>query len=386
MTTTRDMAVLGAGMQGTAAAYDMARFGGGTVRLFDHDGERAIAGAARINALLGRPAATGAALDARDRAAVTAALAGVAVTLSGLPYYLNLDAAKSAIEAGSSFGDLGGNTDVVWEELALDAEARSRGVSIVPDLGLAPGMGNTLAVYAMERVPGARRVSVRCGGLPQVPRPPLDYKLVFSVEGLTNEYFGKAVFLRGSKRVEVDTFDELEDLSWTGMPALEAFTTSGGTSTCPWTFEGKVDSYDYKTIRYAGHFAKVKLLKDLGLLDLEPIDVLGARVVPRALFHSLARAKLGFPDDRDLVLLRVSCTDGVETLTLSLRDDHDEATGFTAMERTTAFPASIVCLMMAAGEIAPGAHRLESAVDAGRFVERLRERGFTLTEERTAAA
>lgn len=170
------------------------------------------------------------------------------------------------------------------------------------------------------------------------------------------------------------------------MPALEAFTTSGGTSTCPWTFEGKVDSYDYKTIRYAGHFAKVKLLKDLGLLDLEPIDVLGARVVPRALFHSLARAKLGFPDDRDLVLLRVSCTDGVETLTLSLRDDHDEATGFTAMERTTAFPASIVCLMMAAGEIAPGAHRLESAVDAGRFVERLRERGFTLTEERTAAA
>ena len=384
--TTNVLAVLGAGMQGTAAAYDMARFGAAAVRLFDHDGARAAAGAERINALLGRPVATGAALDARDGAAVTRALAGVAVTLSGLPYYLNLGAAKAAIAAGSSFGDLGGNTDVVWEELALDGEARARGVSIVPDLGLAPGMGNTLAAYAMGKVKGASRVSVRCGGLPQIPRPPLDYKLVFSVEGLTNEYFGQAVFLRDGRRVEVETFDELESVTWPGMPALEAFTTSGGTSTCPWTFEGRLESYDYKTIRYEGHFAKVKLLKDLGLLDLAPIDVLGAKVIPREVFHSLARARLAFPGDRDLVLLRVTCAGPDETLTLSLRDDHDEATGFTAMERTTAFPASIVCLMMAAGEVSPGAHRLESAVDAARFVAALAERGFLLTEERVARA
>lgn len=382
--TTKFLAVLGAGMQGTAAAYDMARFGAAAVRLFDHDGARAAAAADRINTLLGKVAATGAALDARDGAAVTRALHGAAVTLSGLPYYLNLGAAKAAIAAGSSFGDLGGNTDVVWEELALDADARAAGVSVVPDLGLAPGMGNTLAAYAMGRVHEPRRVSVRCGGLPQVPRPPLEYKLVFSVEGLTNEYFGRAVFLRDGRRVEVDTFDELEAVTWDGLPPLEAFTTSGGTSTCPWTFEGRLESYDYKTIRYEGHFAKVKLLKDLGLLDLAPVDVLGARVVPRELFHSLARAKLAFPGDRDLVLLRVRCEGERETLTLSLRDDHDEATGFTAMERTTAFPASIVCLMMAAGEVPPGAHRLESAVDAARFVAALSQRGYALTEERVA--
>ena len=384
--TTNVLAVLGAGMQGTAAAYDMARFGAAQVRLFDADGDRAATAAHRINALLGRTAATGAALDARDGRAVTKALEGVSVTLSGLPYYLNLGAAKAAIAAGSSFGDLGGNTDVVWEELALDGEARARGVSVVPDLGLAPGMGNTLAAYAMGRVRGARRVSVRCGGLPQKPRAPLDYKLVFSVEGLTNEYFGKAVFLREGHRVEVDTFDELEPVQWEGMPALEAFTTSGGTSTCPWTFEGRLESYDYKTIRYEGHFAKMKLLKDLGLLDLAPIDVLGAKVVPREVFHSLARAKLAFPGDLDLVLLRVRCEGSEETVTLSLRDDHDEATGFTAMERTTAFPASIVSLMMAAGEVSPGAHRLESAIDAGRFVEALAQRGFTLVEERASRA
>lgn len=384
--TTNVLAVLGAGMQGTAAAYDMARFGAAAVRLLDQDGDRARAGAERINALLGRPAATGAALDARDGQAVARALEGARVTLSGLPYYLNPGAARAAIAAGSSFGDLGGNTDVVWEELALDGEARARGVSVVPDLGLAPGMGNTLAAYAMGRVRGARRVGVRCGGLPQVPRPPLDYKLVFSVEGLTNEYFGKAVFLRGGRRVEVDTFDELEPVAWAGIAPLEAFTTSGGTSTCPWTFEGRLDAYDYKTIRYDGHFAKVKLLKDLGLLDLAPLDVGGARVVPREVFHALARARLAFPGDRDLVLLRVTCEGADETLTLSLRDDHDEATGFTAMERTTAFPASIVCLMMAAGDVPPGAHRLESAVDPARFVEALGRRGFALSETRAPRA
>lgn len=376
---TLSMAVLGAGMQGTAAGYDMARFGADAVRMLDVDAARAKAAADRINTLVGRNVAVGEGVDARDHSAVVRALTGVRCVLSGAPYYLNEGLAKAAIEAGSSFGDLGGNTDVVWKELALDEQARARGVTIIPDLGLAPGMGNTLAVYAMTKVKNARRVKVRCGGLPQVPREPLGYKVVFSVEGLTNEYFGRAVFLRDGKRIEIDTFDELEDLSFDGIGALEAFTTSGGTSTVPWTLEGQLDSYDYKTIRFPGHFAKVKLLKDLGLLDLEARDVKGQRVVPRDLFHVLAKEKLAFPDDRDMVLLRVECEGDGATLCLEIVDKHDEATGFTAMERTTAFPASIVCLMMAKGETARGALRLEQAIDGERFIAELGRRGIVMT-------
>lgn len=375
---TFTMAVIGAGMQGTAAGYDMARFGAAHVRMFDVDASAAAAAAARINTLVGRDAASGHALDARDHAAVVAALTGVKAVLSGTPYYLNEGLARAAIEAGASFGDLGGNTDVVWAELALDAQAKAKGVSIIPDLGLAPGMGNTLAAYGMSRVNNPRRARIRCGGLPQHPRPPLGYKVVFSVEGLTNEYFGKAVFLRDGKRIEIDTFDELEALSFDGIGALEAFTTSGGTSTCPWTFEGKLESYDYKTIRYPGHFEKIKLMKDLGFLDLEAREVKGQRVVPRDLFHTLAREKLAFPGDRDMVLLRVE-VEGDVTLCLEIVDRHDEATGFTAMERTTAFPASIVCLMMARGEVAPGAHSLERAIDNERFVAELALRDIVMT-------
>ncbi len=377
------MAVLGAGMQGTAAGYDFARFGADDVRMLDVDGARAEAAAARINALVGRSVASGARVDARDPRALAHAFRGVTVVLSGAPYYLNESLARAAIEARASFGDLGGNTDVVWRELSLDAEAKAHGVSVVPDLGLAPGMGNTLAVYAMGRVKNPWAVHVRCGGLPQHPKPPLDYKLVFSVEGLTNEYFGRAVFLRGGRRVEVDTFDELETLAWDGVGALEAFTTSGGTSTCPWTFEGRLQSYDYKTIRYPGHYAKMKLLKDLGMLDQEPVTVGEQRVAPRAVFHALAREKLAFPGDRDLVLLRVACEGDEGTCVLEVLDRHDEATGFTAMERTTAYPAAIVCWMMARGEIAPGASSLETAVDADRFVVELGRRGITLTERTT---
>jgi lysine 6-dehydrogenase len=89
------------------------------------------------------------------------------------------------------------------------------------------------------------------GGLPQDPKPPLNYQLVFSVEGLINEYVEVARVIRDGKIVEVDSMTEIEALEFPGFPALEAFQTSGGTSTLPDTFLGKVRELDYKTIRYA---------------------------------------------------------------------------------------------------------------------------------------
>jgi lysine 6-dehydrogenase len=343
-----------------------------------------------VNRLAGREAAAAGVVDAREPEAARRAFEGSAVVLSAVPYDLNVALARAAIRAGASFGDLGGNTDVVRETLALDPEAKRAGVSVVPDLGLAPGMGNTLAVYAMSLLDEPEEVHVRCGGLPRNPRPPLGYRLLFAVEGLTNEYFGKAVVLRDGKRMEIDTFDELETLEFPPpIGKVEAFTTSGGTSTCPWTFEGKIRDWDYKTIRYPGHFEKMKLLKDLGFLDLDPVPVGRAGetpvpVVPREVFHALARRKLSFPDDPDLAILRVRCSgvkDGKRAeVTLEVIDRFDPETGFTAMERTTGFPASIVCLMMARGEIARGAVPLELAVDGARFVAELRRRGIPFTE------
>lgn len=378
-------AVIGAGRQGTAAAYDLACFGDADeIRLIDADGNAARDAAARIDRLAGRAVATAHTVDVLDRKALVAALAGVRAALSGVPYFLNVGVARAAVDAGSSFNDLGGNTEVVQQELALDAEAKLRGVSIVPDCGLAPGMGNTLAVYGMTKFDRATDVRIFCGGLPQVPRGPLGYKLVFSLEGLTNEYTGEAVIIRGGRRVVEPAFTGLEPVHSDELGPLEAFYTSGGTSTCPWTFEGRLDTYEYKTLRWPGHYAKLRPLIELGFLDQTPVSVGGHDVVPRQLAHALLSTWIDYPDDPDLVVLRVDVsgdTDGRRrTFRMDILDRHDDATGFTAMERTTAYPAAIVTILQARGLVPPGARPLELAVPGPEFVAELSKRDIRLRE------
>jgi lysine 6-dehydrogenase len=381
-------AVLGAGRQGTAAAYDMVRFGDAeSVVLADFDLERAQAAARRVNELARSDKARAARVDVKDEPAVTKLLTGVHSVLSAVPYVWNLSLTKASIAAGAHFCDLGGNTGIVLEQRKLDAQAKARKVSVVPDCGLAPGLANVMAAYVKDRLDRCRRISMRCGGLPQKPRPPLDYKLVFHIGGLTNEYFGKALVIRDSKVARIDTFSELETLDFPApVGRCEAFVTSGGTSTVPLSFEGMVEELDYKTVRYPGHFAKFKVLLDLGLLELEPVDLgAGVRVVPRDLFHKVAAPRIDFPEDKDLVVLRVEAEGEKDRAPLSIRldvlDFHDDATGFTAMERTTGYPAAMVAEEMARGRVAPGAHGLESsALDQGRLVRELSLRGIKVTE------
>jgi lysine 6-dehydrogenase len=375
-------AVIGAGMQGTAAAYDLARFGDADeVRLLDLDLHRAREAAARVNSLVGREVAKSGLVNASDKTSASQVLEGIHACLSAVPYFLNVQLARAAIDAGASFNDLGGNTQVVRETLALDKEAKRAGVSVVPDCGVAPGMGNTLAVLGMRALDRAEHVHIRCGGLPQNRNLPLGYRTLFSMEGLTNEYFGKAVVLRDGKVAEIDTFEELESID---LPAplgtLEAFVTSGGTSTCPYTFEGKVQSYDYKTIRYPGHYGQLKLFKDLGFLEQEPVLIAGQPVKPRAMFHTIMQKVWDHPSEPDLLVLRVDVVGekgGERVRHRTLLIDHQDAkTGFSAMERTTAFAAAIVTAMQARGQTPRGAVPLELAVDPVEFVSALKLRGI----------
>ncbi|MEZ0230115.1 MAG: saccharopine dehydrogenase family protein [Planctomycetota bacterium] len=380
-------AVLGAGRQGTAAAYDMARFGDAEqVVLADFDQDRAAEAARRVNELAGRDVARAAKVDVRDEASVVKTLTGINACLSAVPYTFNLALTKAAIQAGCHFCDLGGNTDIVLQQWGLDAEAKKKNVSVVPDCGLAPGLANVLAAYVKARLDTTDSIKMRCGGLPQRPKPPLGYKLVFNIAGLTNEYFGRALVIRNRKVQEVETFSELETLDFPDpVGRCEAFVTSGGTSTVPRSFEGEVEELDYKTVRYPGHFEKFKVLLDLGLLDLKAVEVDGMPVVPRKLFHRVAAPRIDFPDDKDLVVLRVEAT-GVKdkepkTVRLDILDFHDDATGFTAMERTTGFPAAMIAEAMARGQVPAGVRPLESkALDHTSLVHGLADRGIQVTE------
>jgi lysine 6-dehydrogenase len=387
----RTFAVLGAGKQGTAAAYDALRFGNvEEVWMADANEAAACHAAERLRRLAPERASHifSAAVDAADSEALVEFLRPIHTLLSAVPYYMHPQVAVAAVASRTNMCDLGGNTGVALKVLALDEQSRQEGIVLIPDCGLAPGLVNTLAVYGMEGMDVCREVQLRCGGLPQTPRPPLDYKLVFAISGLTVEYFGKAHVVRDGKVVEIDTFSELEEIEFPGpVGRCEAFVTSGGSSTAPLTFEGKIEKYEYKTVRYPGHYAKFKVIKDLGLLELDPIKVRGMEVVPREVFHQAAAPRIDFPEDRDLVVVRAWCRglkEGKEIVRqFDILDFHDEATGFSAMERTTGFSAAIVCQRIMDGHIAPGAHPLEQAVPGGAFVDALVQRGIPFTETTT---
>ncbi len=378
--------ILGAGRQGTAAAYDLVRFGDARrVTLADRDRAVASAAAERVNRLTGSRVADAAALDVADPAAVRRALAGHDVAISAVPYFFNLALTRAAIESGVSLCDLGGNTDIVREQHALDAEARRAGVSIVPDCGMGPGMGNTLAVHAMELLDETDGVRIYDGGLPLEPRPPWRYVASFSIEGLTNEYYGAMTILRDGELVDAPAFSEPEEVDFPPLGRLEAFAASGGVSTAPWTFQGRLRNYDLKILRYPGSYAQLKAFADLGLFELEPVEVDGHPVVPRHLFHALFEPQVRRDVVEDICLIRayaVGRKAGQPAAAIvQLVDRYDPETGFSSMERTTGWHASIVAALVARGDIPRGAVPVEVGLAGHVFVEQARRRGFQVTTE-----
>jgi len=379
-------AVLGAGRQGCAAACDFARHGEAEDILILDSDESAAAGAAfRVNALAGRAVARSARLDVADVAALSSALEGRQATLSAVPYRFNLAATRAAIAAGSSFNDLGGNTDIVRQQLLLDEAARLQGVSVVPDCGLAPGLANVLAAAGIRRMDAPKSVRMWCGGLPRNRDLPFGYKLLFSPGGLTNEYSGDAVLLRDGRIALAPALTEPEAIEFPQpVGPCEAFLTSGGTSTCPWSFEGTLETFEYKTVRYPGHLVSVRALADLGFLEEEPVLAGGVMVAPREFLHAQLVRKLSFPDEPDLVVLRVRVAgrkgDRTLAIVFDLLDHSDPATGYSAMERCTGYPAAAVSWMQARGEVPSGAQPQELSVPAERLIEEVRRRGLAVRE------
>ena len=370
--------VLGAGRMGLGAVYDLVRQPDvAVVTVADMAEEKAH----HIASTIGSPKVRPVTLDVADHAAVVALMKQHASAISCVNYWLNERLARAAIEAGCSFCDLGGNNTVVDAELALDETARVRGINIIPDCGLAPGMVAVLVAHGAQRFETLDEIHIRVGGLPQHPKPPLDYQLVFSVEGLINEYIEPARVIRGGRIVEVESMTEVEELDFPApFNTMEAFQTSGGTSTLPETFLGKVKELDYKTIRYRGHCAKFKTMIDLGLCSSEPLEVDGVTVKPRRVLGDLLVRHLP-ADEPDVVLVRVELAGEGKRLRYDIIDSADEANGLSAMMRTTAFPASIVALMMARNQTtSKGALPQERCIPPQLFLDELAKRRIDVVQ------
>ena len=205
------MLVLGAGLQGSACAYDLLQNPAvSQVRLadlrFDHLPPflAPLSGARLIPTTL----------DVRDREAVLAVMRECDAVMSAIPYYFNLQLAECAVEAGVHFCDLGGNTGIVFQQKELAEKARAKGVTIVPDCGVAPGMVNIFAEHGIRQLDAVDSVRIYVGGLPQHPEPPLNYQIVYSLEGVLDYYTTLSWVVRNGKREQVVALSEREPVSF----------------------------------------------------------------------------------------------------------------------------------------------------------------------------
>ena len=372
--------VIGAGMMGSAAAYDMARQSGvSEVTLADADGKRAKETASRVNKLARTKKVRAVSIDAANVKRAAKLMKGHDGVLSAVPYFFNLGLAKAAIEAGAHFADLGGNNVVVRKTLALSKQAEKWGVGLAPDCGLSPGMASILGGELLRRIGGkADAVKIYVGGLPQKPQPPFNYQLVFSVEGLINEYCEPARILRGGKLMTIDPLSEVEEFRLAGWPALEAFHTSGGTSTMPETFGKNVGECFEKTIRYKGHCAMIRTLYDFGFFSSEKRKIGKVEIAPRQVTSSLFLENF-VNDAPEATILRVEAHRKETVASFTLVDKTDPKTKLTSMMRTTAWPASIVLQMMVNGEISKRGDVLqERDVPAERFLEEMAARDLEI--------
>lgn len=372
--------VLGAGRMGYAVVFDLLQNAEVShVAVVDHDERRL----AYLQRQLPDPRVAVVKADVSDHEELSYLISGCDVVLSCATYKFNYELAKAAIEAGRHFCDLGGNEDIVRKQFLLDEMARERGIAIVPDCGLAPGLVSILAAHACDQLDDFSEIRLRVGGLPVEPKPPLNYSLFSSVEGLINEYVEDATAIRNGKLMRVPSLHDVEEIEFPApFGKLEAFNTSGGISTLPATFGDRVSHLDYKTIRYPGHCAMVRMLKDLGLMDTRPLRLGHQHVRPRAILATMLERKLP-KDEPDVVLIRVTVKgtkDGEPTeVCWELTDYMDEKTGLSAMMRTTAFPVSIIAQMLGKGTIrARGSLAQETSIPSGPFLDEMRARGIDL--------
>ncbi|MDJ0663913.1 MAG: saccharopine dehydrogenase C-terminal domain-containing protein [Acidimicrobiia bacterium] len=348
--------VLGSGIVGRAAAWDMSRRGH-EVTVADVDASVAH----RLGEELGLSWKT---LDVTDMRAVDTALSANDAVISAVPYLFGVSLAKSAVANRCHYFDFGGNPTVVKQQLVLDDEARAADLAIVPDCGLAPGMANVMAAGLIEAHDDAPidDVQIRVGVLPAHPTGTLQYQLAFYAGGLINEYAEPCEVIENGAASTVEPLTRFESLEWPEIGTLEAFSTAGGTSTMCQQYLGRVQNLEYKTIRYPGHGRIFAAMREIGLFATDPADFGGVAVAPRTVLQDLLTDRLpqGGPD---LALVDVAVTAGGVTKRQRIRDEHDGE--FSALARTTAFPATALCDLIDRGEVGfRGAAAMHTATPA----------------------
>ncbi|MFJ5790731.1 saccharopine dehydrogenase family protein [Lysinibacillus sp. NPDC093197] len=375
--------VLGAGLMGKEVARDLIK---------NNNVERVILGDIDVNTAqkfvdtLNTDKVEVVELHAESDDSLTSVIAKGNVVVNALFYSFNERVARAAIEAGVHSVDLGGHIGGVTDNiLALHEEAKAKGVTIIPDLGVAPGMVNILAGYGATKLDEVESIKLYVGGIPTEPKPPLHYTRVFSLDGVFDHYTQPSKMIQKGKLEEVPSLSGIEPIYFDGFGVLEAFYTSGGISTLYKTFPN-VHTLEYKTIRYKGHAEKFKLLADLGFLDASNNVELENQEVPvRAVVREALKKKLELGTKPDAVLLRVIVAGEKAQQQVTYEYEmvvrKDMTINETAMARATANTISVVAQMIGDGLITErGVFAPETIVPGEPYIKEMAKRGVVIKE------
>jgi len=309
------------------------------------------------------------------------------VIINALFYSFNEIVAKTAITVGVHSVDLGGHIgNITNRVLALKDEAKVAGVTIIPDLGVAPGMINILSGYGASQLDRLKGIKLYVGGIPMQPEPPLEYNHVFSMEGLLDHYTDPSLIIRNGFKQEVPSLSEVEEVHFDNFGPLEAFHTSGGTSTLSQSYP-ELETLEYKTIRYPGHAEKFKLLVDLNLTRKDyNVDINGKKVNPRDVLLKVLDPIVDLKDKDDAVLLRVIVSgeknDLPTTFEYEMTTFKDRKNSITAMARATANTVSVVAQMIGRDLITKrGVYPPEKIVPGDIYMQEMKKRGVDISKK-----
>jgi lysine 6-dehydrogenase len=337
---------------------------------------------------LGRPSKLKTVIqDVTDRKGLADTLRGYDVAGVALLRPLNVHAIWGAIDAGVSVVELSEPDDEEIEEINI--EAIKAGVAIIPGCGVEPGLTDVLAADGMDMLDRVEAVDIWCGGIPEEPKPPLDYKIVFGGPYLPL-WPGKVKVIADGEVRYVDRYTLGDPVSFEGIDRpLECF-YDGFPETLHLVekFDG-VKRCTEVTVRYEGYCEKVNFLDGCGLLSHEPVEFKGGEIVPFEAFSRIIHPKVRLePGERDITVLRVRVQgeeNGEETVyNYEMVDRYDDEKGITSMAKTTSYTAAIVARMLGRGEITEkGYVPPVKVLRGGKLAEllaQLEERGVTITK------
>ena len=374
--------IVGSGRQGVAVAYDLLRDNNHFVTMVDVDSSFLEKALEKISKISNHKNLKGITADVANETEMLKILSNADVMISAVPYEFNLGLTKIAIKSKTSMVDLGGHTNIVQDQLSMNKEALSAGVTIVPDCGMGPGMNITMSVLATELLDKTDEIYIWDGGLPKEPKPPWNYSLFFNIEGLTNEYDEQAYFLNSGEIVEVPCFEKIESIKFKGIGELEAAVTSGGLSTMPWTFKDKLKVLENKTLRYKGHWEWMKAYRELGLFSRELVEHNNQKIIPRNFYHQLLEEKLDHGRIEDICLMRIKALGRKDSKKVELNIDaiesYSKELDLTAMEKWTGWHIAIMALEIAYNRVNKGAISVENALKGHVFLEEAKKRNYNI--------